>query len=94
MFLYLTTKYSFQFYYRVKFGFVVFIISLTINCFNIAIVNRVQKRENPPFRPLIPSSYGDGLYVTMMYTCWDENPSLRPKFSEILQTIKQINNGK
>lgn len=58
------------------------------------IVNRVRERENPPFRPLIPSSYGDGLYVKLMYSCWEEDPCLRPKFSEITQTIKKINNGK
>lgn len=67
---------------------------LLIFFFNIAIVNRVRERENPPFRPLIPSSYGDGLYVKLMYSCWEEDPCLRPKFSEITQTIKKINNGK
>lgn len=58
------------------------------------IVSRVRRRENPPFRPFIPSSYGDGPYVKMMKSCWEEDPNFRPKFSEILQTIKKINNGK
>ncbi|KAJ7376461.1 hypothetical protein OS493_034449 [Desmophyllum pertusum] len=58
------------------------------------IVNRVRKRENPPFRPLIPTSFGDGLYVKLINSCWDDEPFSRPRFSNILQTIKIINNGK
>lgn len=59
-----------------------------------AIVVRVQGRENPPFRPVIPNSYNDSFFVRMMRSCWDEDPVIRPKFSDILQTIKKINNGK
>lgn len=58
------------------------------------IVSKVQKRENPPFHPVIPSSFGNGLYVRMMRSCWSDDPTLRPRFSDILQTIKRINNGK
>jgi len=63
-------------------------------CTFTAIVNKVRKSETPPFRPLIPSTFGDGLYIKMMNSCWDEDPSVRPRFSDILLTIKRINNGK
>lgn len=58
------------------------------------IVHRVQNLENPPFRPFIPTHYNDLLYTKMMCSCWNEEPNLRPKFNEILQTIKKINGGK
>ncbi|XP_044174474.1 atrial natriuretic peptide receptor 1-like [Acropora millepora] len=58
------------------------------------IVTRVQSRESPSFRPLIPTRYNDMLYTKMMLSCWNDEPTHRPTFSEVLQTIKKINGGK
>ncbi|XP_015754056.1 PREDICTED: atrial natriuretic peptide receptor 1-like [Acropora digitifera] len=58
------------------------------------IVTRVQSRESPSFRPVIPTRYNDMLYTKMMLSCWNDEPTYRPTFSEVLQTIKKINGGK
>ncbi|KAK2566159.1 Retinal guanylyl cyclase 2 [Acropora cervicornis] len=58
------------------------------------IVTRVQSRESPSFRPLIPTRYNDMLYTKMMLSCWNDEPKYRPTFTEVLQTIKKINGGK
>ena len=60
-----------------------------------AVVERVQKGETPSFRPRITKdTVGHTLYVEMMKQCWDHDPSARPKFSECIKYLKQMNKGK
>lgn len=47
-----------------------------------------QARERPPFR-LKAKRYPDGL-KQLIRACWDENPSQRPKFGEIIDSLERI----
>ncbi|XP_022796077.1 atrial natriuretic peptide receptor 1-like [Stylophora pistillata] len=60
-----------------------------------AVVERVKKGETPAFRPRITKdTVGHTLYVDMMKMCWDQDPLARPKFSDCIKYLKQMNKGK
>lgn len=59
------------------------------------IVERVQKGQEPPFRPRITADLvGHPLYIQMAKNSWAQNPHDRPKFNDNLKTLKQMNKGK
>ncbi|XP_068752048.1 atrial natriuretic peptide receptor 1-like [Montipora capricornis] len=59
------------------------------------IIERVQKGGSPPFRPRITNDLAEhSLYVQMMKQAWDQDPLIRPKFSDCLKYLKQMNKGK
>ncbi|KAL9957701.1 hypothetical protein ACROYT_G034630 [Oculina patagonica] len=60
-----------------------------------SVVERVQKGQTPSFRPRITKdTVGHTLYVDMMKQCWDQDPNARPKFSDCIKYLKQMNKGK
>lgn len=66
-----------------------------MNLFFQAVIERVQKGETPPFRPRVTKgTVGHTLYVDMMKQCLDQDPIARPKFSECIKYLKQMNKGK
>ena len=61
----------------------------------LGIIDRVQKGETPSFRPHVTRDIvGHPLYVEMMKQCWDQDPHARPKFSDCMNYLKQMNKGK
>ncbi|XP_020632212.1 atrial natriuretic peptide receptor 2-like [Orbicella faveolata] len=60
-----------------------------------SVIGRVQKGETPSFRPRITKDIvGHALYVDMMKQCWDQDPHARPKFTDCIKYLKQMNKGK
>jgi len=52
------------------------------------IVSRVEIAEDPPFRPVVPSTITNAVGLqTMMEKCWNENPQDRPSFPELARTL-------
>ena len=55
------------------------------------IVNRVQKVENPPFRPYVPHSIENATQLKfLMKKCWNENADERPNFHEIKKDVENL----
>ena len=66
-----------------------------LNIFSPAIIERVQKGGTPCFRPRITKDMAEHpLFIQMMKQSWDQDPALRPKFSECIKLLKQMNKGK
>jgi len=62
---------------------------------SLGVIGRVQKEETPPFRPRVTKdTVGHALYVDMMKQCWDQDATARPKFSDCIKYLKQMNKGK
>lgn len=59
------------------------------------IIDQVRKRLIPAFRPDLPSEIGDNKgIIHLMQMCWDDDPSMRPTFSEIKSKFKSLSRGK
>jgi len=58
------------------------------------IVYRVRKCETPPFRPKIPEETGWLPFQELMRSCWNEDSTQRPRFDDIMKTLKKLNGGK
>jgi len=59
------------------------------------IIHYVRKRCIPPFRPHVPLKIGlDNKLVSLMQSCWNENPEERPKMRHIKPIVKQIRGAK
>jgi len=59
------------------------------------IIDQVRKQLIPVFRPDLPSDIGDNKgIIHMMQMCWDDDPSMRPTFSEIKSKLKSLSRGK
>lgn len=59
------------------------------------VVERVKKGQDPPFRPRITADLVESpIYIKMAKSCWSENPLDRPKFSDCLKNLRQMNKGK
>ncbi|XP_025081506.1 atrial natriuretic peptide receptor 1-like isoform X2 [Pomacea canaliculata] len=57
------------------------------------IVQRVRKRESPPFRPVVPRSAADENLQDIMYLCWDDVEQFRPSFPIVSEMIKNVRGG-
>jgi len=59
------------------------------------VVENVQKGGTPYFRPRVTKDLAEHpLFIQMMKQCWDQDAASRPKFSECLKFLKQMNKGK
>lgn len=59
------------------------------------IINQVAKRLIPQFRPEYPTDItGNKGIIRLMQMCWDNDPLMRPTFSEIKSKLKSLNRGK
>ena len=59
------------------------------------IITRVMKcEEHPPFRPVVLHDTGRIMYQELMQSCWHEDCTLRPRFDDIMKSLKKINGGK
>ena len=59
------------------------------------VVDQVRKRLIPVLRPDLPSEIGDNKgIIHLMQMCWDDDPSMRPTFSEIKSKLKSLSGGK
>ncbi|KAL9987193.1 hypothetical protein ACROYT_G001456 [Oculina patagonica] len=59
------------------------------------VIEQVRKRLIPVFRPDLPSEIGDNKGVIhLMQMCWDNDPFMRPTFSEIKSKLKALSRGK
>lgn len=59
------------------------------------IIFRVMKEQSPPFRPVVPCDdiiHPD--FHNTMKQCWAEYINDRPRFEDIMKTLKKINGGK
>ena len=64
---------------------------------SLDVVVKVQKRFTPPFRPDVPKESEGGCdqrYLQLMQSCWHNEPSERPTFSEIKGQLRAMNNRK
>lgn len=69
--------------------------TLSLNYSFSDIIERVQKGGSPPFRPRVTNDLAENpLFVEMMKQAWDQDPHIRPKFSDCLKYLKQMNKGK
>lgn len=55
-----------------------------------AAIKRKMRGERPNISDKHQAQYP--VYVALLRECWDENPSLRPNFTEIILRIKQLQN--
>lgn len=61
----------------------------------VDVVEQVTKQLIPPFRPDIPSEIGDNRGILrLMKMCWDNDPLMRPTFSEIKSKLKSLTHVK
>ena len=61
----------------------------------VEIIERVAKQLIPQFRPEFPTEIVDNKGVIhLMQMCWDNDPLMRPTFSEIKSKLKSLNRGK
>ena len=59
------------------------------------IIDQVRKQLIPAFRPDLPSEIGDNKdIIHLMQMCWDDDPSMRPTFSEIKSKLKSLGRRK
>ncbi|XP_022793921.1 atrial natriuretic peptide receptor 1-like isoform X2 [Stylophora pistillata] len=59
------------------------------------VIEQVRKRLIPPIRPDLPSEIGNNKgIIHLMQTCWDNDPLMRPAFSEIKSKLKSLTRGK
>ncbi|XP_055357823.1 atrial natriuretic peptide receptor 2-like [Paramacrobiotus metropolitanus] len=54
------------------------------------IVWHLIARENPPFRPLVDDPFCNPELITIMQTCWAENPLDRPRLGQLRASIKTL----
>ncbi len=59
-----------------------------------AIVQKVKKREKPPYRPTIPTDACNQKWTELIQKCWSEDPDQRPNFVDILYSINSIHRYK
>ncbi|PFX21464.1 Atrial natriuretic peptide receptor 1 [Stylophora pistillata] len=53
------------------------------------IIHRVVAREDPPFRPDVPSIEMKPKYIELMVDCWNDEPEERPHFYRIVERLKK-----
>ena len=73
------------------------IIIILIQCFKILIpeiLDQVKKCCVPRFRPKVPEELGHPDYQDMMTQCWEEIPTSRPRFDDVMKALKKLNGGK
>nr|XP_006819914.1 PREDICTED: atrial natriuretic peptide receptor 1-like [Saccoglossus kowalevskii] len=58
------------------------------------IVNRVRSGETPPFRPVVLPTMCEPNLMTILESCFSEDPESRLDFKQIKQKLIVINNGK
>ena len=58
------------------------------------LVSHIKNRQVPPFRPRVSGDAAKPDYLELMASCWDENPQERPKFDDVMKTLKRMNGGK
>ncbi|XP_064600660.1 receptor-type guanylate cyclase Gyc76C-like [Liolophura sinensis] len=57
------------------------------------IIEKVMQIKGEPFRPDISVLNCEDYIVVCMKRCWDENPSLRPDFHEVWNSLKPLRKG-
>lgn len=65
-------------------------------CLPTDVLEKIRKRPVPPFRPDVPKDIEgcDNRYIRLMHQCWDNEPSVRPTFTDIKARLKTMNNRK
>ncbi|KAL3836855.1 hypothetical protein ACJMK2_022266 [Sinanodonta woodiana] len=58
------------------------------------IISRVKVLEHPPYRPKVPQDAGEETLLDLMRICWEEIPMFRPNFINVVETLRNANNGK
>jgi len=64
---------------------------------DVAIVEKIKDTRAPFYRPPLPQQESEGVHpgiLTLMKQCWDEDPSERPLFDEVVKSLKNVNKGK
>lgn len=54
------------------------------------VVERVRKRENPPFRPSLEQYDCSTGIKDIIQQCWNDNPSLRPSFGDVKKFLSRL----
>ncbi|GBL84777.1 Atrial natriuretic peptide receptor 1 [Araneus ventricosus] len=57
------------------------------------ILARVRTKENPPFRPVVPTESCAAGLLSLMRCCWAEEPEERPDISQIKSEMRVLNRG-
>ncbi|GIX94512.1 atrial natriuretic peptide receptor 1 [Caerostris darwini] len=57
------------------------------------ILERINVRENPPFRPVVPTETCSPGLISLMRYCWSEEPDDRPDISQIKSEMRVLNRG-
>ena len=63
----------------------------------IDVVEKIKGTHAPFYRPALPERESEDMQpgiVSLMRQCWDEEPSERPSFDEVIKSLKIINKGK
>ena len=57
---------------------------------------KLRKTLSPPFRPEIPKDLEecDKRYIQLMKQCWDNEPAVRPNFTDIKLQLRIMNGRK
>ncbi|KAK3710027.1 hypothetical protein QZH41_012417, partial [Actinostola sp. cb2023] len=58
------------------------------------VIARVCSRTKPSYRPDIPIHVTNIPMINLMNICWDDNPQVRPSFSDIKCRLKVMSRGK
>ncbi|XP_054710522.1 atrial natriuretic peptide receptor 2-like [Uloborus diversus] len=57
------------------------------------ILERIRNRESPVFRPKVPKETCSADLMSLMQSCWEEDPDERPDVNQIKAEMRHINRG-
>jgi len=60
------------------------------------IINRVRSNSSPAFRPQVADDLPESSpeFTAIMRQCWAQDPHDRPRFDDVMKTLKKLNGGK
>ena len=62
---------------------------------HVDVIEHLRNVEYPPYRPYVTvEDAGSPEMLELIMSCWDEEPSIRPSFEMIKESIKKFTRGK
>ena len=63
------------------------------NLFISEIIEKVQNGDEKIYRPEVDDHEASNDFLALMETCWHQNPTARPSFSSIKNSLKKMDKG-